>query len=67
MLARDLYRTNPDEIRAMLEVRRTDAPLDRLLEVDRDWRAVVVELDELRGEPQRRLQGGRRAVPGRPT
>jgi len=48
MLARELYRTDPEGIRAMLAARRTDAPLDRLLEVDRDWRAVVVELDELR-------------------
>lgn len=48
MLARELYRTDPEGIRAMLAARRTAAPLDRLLEVDRDWRAVVVELDELR-------------------
>jgi seryl-tRNA synthetase len=48
MLARDLFRTNPGEILAMLEARRTEAPLDRLLEVDRDWRSVVVQLDELR-------------------
>lgn len=48
MLARDHFRTHPDEIRAMLDARHTEAPLDRLLEVDREWRAVVVQLDELR-------------------
>jgi len=48
MLARDLFRTNPDLVRAMLASRHAHAPLDRLLEVDRDWRAAIVELDELR-------------------
>jgi seryl-tRNA synthetase len=48
MLSRDLIRSDPDGIRAMLEARHTDAPLDRLLEVDRQWREVVVRLEELR-------------------
>ena len=48
MLSRDLFRTDPDAVRAMLAARRTDAPLDRLLEVDGEWRSLVVRLDELR-------------------
>jgi len=48
MISRDLLRSDPDGIRAMLASRHTDAPLDRLLEVDRRWRAVVVRLEELR-------------------
>ncbi len=50
MLPRDLYRTDPDAIRAMLEARHTDAPLDRLLDVDRQWRDLVVRLEELRAQ-----------------
>jgi seryl-tRNA synthetase len=48
MLSRDLFRTDPERIRAMLASRRADAPLDRLLEVDREWRSIVVRLDEAR-------------------
>jgi seryl-tRNA synthetase len=48
MLSRDHLRSDPDGIRTMLAARRTDAPLDRLLEVDRQWRGVVARLDELR-------------------
>jgi len=50
MLPRDLYRTDPDAIRAMLEARHTDAPLDHLLDVDRQWRDLVVRLEELRAQ-----------------
>jgi seryl-tRNA synthetase len=32
----------------MLASRHADAPLDRLLEVDREWRSIVVRLDEAR-------------------
>ena len=48
MLARDLFRNQPDRIRAMLDARRTDAPLDRLLEVDAAWREVLVQVEELK-------------------
>ena len=48
MLPRELFRSDPDTIRAMLAARHTDAPLDRLLEVDHQWRRQVVQLDELR-------------------
>jgi seryl-tRNA synthetase len=32
----------------MLELRRTEAPLDRLLEVDAEWRSLLVRLEELK-------------------
>ncbi len=32
----------------MLDARRTDAPLDRLLEVDTAWREVLVQVEELK-------------------
>jgi len=48
MLSRDLFRTDPDRIRAMLALRRADTPFERLLEVDREWRSIVVRLDEAR-------------------
>jgi seryl-tRNA synthetase len=48
VLPRDLYRSDPDRIRASLEARHTEAPLDRLLEVDGEWRSLVAQVDELR-------------------
>ncbi|HSL18091.1 MAG TPA: serine--tRNA ligase [Methylomirabilota bacterium] len=48
MLSRDLYRSQPDRVRRMLELRHTEAPLDRLLEVDETWRGLLVELEELK-------------------
>ncbi len=48
MLPRDLFRTEPEAVRAMLSARRTEAPLDRLLEVDGNWRHLVMRSDELR-------------------
>jgi seryl-tRNA synthetase len=48
MHARDLFRNNPDRIREMLRERHMEAPLDRLLEVDRAWREVLVDVEELK-------------------
>ena len=48
MLARDLYRNHPERIREMLAQRHTEAPLDRLLEVDHAWREVLVRLEDLK-------------------
>ena len=48
MLARDLFRNQPDRIREMLSHRGTTAPLDRLLEVDAAWREVLVEVEGLK-------------------
>jgi len=50
MLSRELYRSDPDRVRRMLELRHTEAPLDRLLEVDSEWRALVVRLEELKAK-----------------
>ncbi len=48
MLARDLLRNHPDRVRKMLTERRTEAPLDHLLEVDAAWREVLVEVEDLK-------------------
>jgi seryl-tRNA synthetase len=50
MLSRELYRSDPDRVRRMLELRRTEAPLDRLLEVDSEWRELLVRLEELKAK-----------------
>ena len=50
MLPRSLWRNDPDAVRANLAARRTEAPLDRLLEADAAWRRVRSELDELKAE-----------------
>jgi len=50
MLPRELYRKDPERIRAMLAARRTEADLDRLLDVDRRWRDLLVELERLKAE-----------------
>ena len=48
MLARDLFRNDPERIRTMLAERHTEAHLDRLLEVDASWRDVLVQVEELK-------------------
>jgi len=48
MLARDLFRNDPERVRTMLAERHTDAPLDRMLEVDASWREVLVQVEELK-------------------
>jgi seryl-tRNA synthetase len=48
MLARDLFRSHPERVREMLAARRTEAPLDRLLEVDSAWRSILVEVEQLK-------------------
>jgi len=50
MLSREIYRSDPDRVRRMLEQRHTTAPLDRLLEVDAEWRALLVQLEELKAQ-----------------
>ncbi len=57
MLARELWRSDPDRVRRMLEARHTEAPLEKLLETDRRWRAVRAELDEAK---RRRNEGSKR-------
>ncbi len=58
MLPRSLWRDNPGAVRRNLELRCTEAPLDRLLEADAEWRKVRAELDELKAERNR----GSRAI-----
>jgi seryl-tRNA synthetase len=48
MLARDLFRNDPERVRTMLTKRHTEAPLDRMLEVDASWREVLVQVEELK-------------------
>ena len=48
MLARDLFRSDPDRVRTMIAERHTEAPLDRLLEVDAAWREVLVRVEDLK-------------------
>jgi seryl-tRNA synthetase len=48
MLPRELYRSQPERVRAMLAARHSDAPLEELLEADRSWRAVLVRVEELK-------------------
>ncbi len=48
MLARELFRTDPERVRTMLEARHAEAPLDRLLEVDAAWRGLLVRVEELK-------------------
>ena len=50
MLSRELFRSDSDRVRRMLEVRHTTAPLDRLLEVDGEWRALLVQVEELKAQ-----------------
>jgi seryl-tRNA synthetase len=48
MLSRELFRSDPDRVRRMLQSRHTSAPLDRLLEVDSEWRELLVQVEELK-------------------
>ena len=48
MIAIELIRENPDLVRQALARRGEDAPIDRILELDRERRAAIVEADALR-------------------
>ncbi len=48
MLAREFFRSHPDQVREMLSERCTEASFDRLLEVDGAWREVLVQVEELK-------------------
>lgn len=50
MLPRELFRKDPERIRKMLADRHTDAPLDRLLEVDQQWRDLLTTLEDLKAQ-----------------
>jgi seryl-tRNA synthetase len=53
MLARELWRSDPDRVRAALAARRSDAPLEELLAVDGRWREAQAELESLKAERNR--------------
>jgi seryl-tRNA synthetase len=50
MLPREIYRSEPERVRSMLTERHTEAPLDRLLEVDVEWRRVLARVEELKAK-----------------
>jgi seryl-tRNA synthetase len=50
MLSRQYLREHPDEIRASLDQRGYDTDVDRLLELDDEWRSLKSEGDDLRHE-----------------
>jgi len=50
MLSRQFVRENPDAVRAALETKGVDVDLDRILEIDEEWRSLKQEGDELRHE-----------------
>jgi seryl-tRNA synthetase len=53
MLARELWRNDPDRVRAALSTRRSDAPLSELLAVDGRWRETQGELEAMKAERNR--------------
>jgi len=50
MLSRQFVRENPDAVRAALETKGVDVDLDRILEIDDEWRSLKSEGDDLRHE-----------------
>ncbi len=50
MLPRALWRDNPDLVAENLRRRNTEAPLERLLAADAEWRRIRTSLDELKAE-----------------
>src|SRR3989337_41436 len=53
-----LIREQPDVVRSMLEKRHFDAPLDRIVELDRRSRALRAEVEQLRAERNKGSKGG---------
>ena len=53
MLARELWRNDPERVRAALAARRSDAPLSELLAVDARWRATQAEVEAMKAERNR--------------
>jgi seryl-tRNA synthetase len=50
MLSRQYIRENPDTVRESLDARGYDIDLDRILELDEEWRSLKSEGDDLRHE-----------------
>jgi seryl-tRNA synthetase len=53
MLARELWRNDPNRVRAALAARRSDALLGELLAVDGRWRETQAELEAMKAERNR--------------
>lgn len=56
MLPVQLFRDDVDQVRRALELRHTEAPVDRVIELDQQRRTVLVELEKLRA---RRNEAGK--------
>ncbi len=50
MLSLQLIREEPERVREALRRRRSDAPLDEVIELDREWRRLLHEAETLRAE-----------------
>jgi seryl-tRNA synthetase len=50
MLSREYIREHADEVRAMLVRRRTDAPIDEILQLDTEFRRIKTESDQLKAD-----------------
>ena len=50
MLSRQYVREHPEEVRDALEKKGVDADLDRILDIDEEWRGLKARGDELRHE-----------------
>jgi len=50
MLSRQFVRENPEAVRTALDNKGVDVDLDRILEIDDEWRSLKKEGDELRHE-----------------
>jgi seryl-tRNA synthetase len=54
----DLIREDPERVRAMLAARGSDAPLDRIVELDEKARKLRAEVESLRAERNKASKGG---------
>ena len=50
MLPVQLFRDDVDQVRRALDLRHTEAPVDRVIELDEQRRTVLVELERLRAQ-----------------
>ena len=57
MIGLNLIRNSPDLIRKAITNRGLDAPIDRILEIDSQWRSSLAKCDQLRAQ---RNQGNRK-------
>nr|MDP9281380.1 serine--tRNA ligase [Chloroflexota bacterium] len=53
-----LIREQPSAVRAILELRHFDAPLDRIVELDTRSRTLRAEVEQLRAERNKGSKGG---------